>query len=343
MSGNGRKKGSALRGALIGFGSAALHAHLPCYERTERFSIEAVVEPDAGRAEQARRYLRSASIYDRLEPLLEEDRLDFVDICAPSHTHAELVERALGAGLHVLCEKPLVTSFESLKRIEAAHPAGCVLFTVNNWKHAPLWLSAEDIIRQEMHGGVRSVFLSVRRTPASGGGLTDWRRAGLGHGGILLDHGWHQLYLLHSIVNDLPVQVSAVMSFNGSTDEIADLTIRFSSVEARLHLSWRADARSNHGEIAGDHGRILINDDHLIFLPRNNGGMRHDFDEALSGGSHHPRWMERVFDDFYSEIIDEGVRGRNLDEARWCARLIDLAYKSGREGSHCIRVDDGAP
>ena len=44
-----------------------------------------------------------------LDDLLAVETLDFVDICTPPGSHAALIEQALDARLHVLCEKPLVT------------------------------------------------------------------------------------------------------------------------------------------------------------------------------------------------------------------------------------------
>ena len=341
---NEGRKDRVLRGAIVGFGNAAVHAHLPAWQRSDRFAIDAVVEPDLQRAHVAKGLLAAASVYDSMEPLFARGDLDFVDICTPSYSHAALIERALGAGLHVLCEKPLVTSIESLKRIEAVKPENAVLFTVNNWKHAPLWIRTQELVRNGRLGSMQSVFLSVLRPPNSGGGSSDWRRnAETAGGGILLDHGWHQLYLVRSVMDRLPVAVSAEMVYAGSIEELVDLSIRFHEGEARLHLTWRASSRQNRGELVGDIGRIQINDDHLIALTEARAETRHDFAEPLSGGSHHAAWMEKVIDDFYEEIVDESTRGANLEEARWCARLIHCAYLSSREGSRYVRVDDFAP
>jgi predicted dehydrogenase len=336
-----RQKGGVLRGALIGFGNAALHAHLPAWQRNHRFRIEAVVEPDPERARLARELIPGASVYADIESAVARGDLDFVDICTPSYSHADLTEKAFRAGLHVLCEKPLVTSIESLKRIEAVMPSGSVLFTVNNWKYAPLWIKTRELLSEKGLGSIRSVSLAVLRPPNSGGGISDWRRrAETAGGGILLDHGWHQLYLIRSVINESPIAISAKMDYAGGIEETVDLVIRFHAGEAKLHLTWRASSRHNEGSIEGESWRILINDDHLVALTSEPTKTRHDFDEALSGGSHHPAWMEKVIEDFHREILDETIRGANLAEARWCARLIDCAYQSGREGSRDIRIDD---
>ncbi len=299
------------------------------------------MEPDPERARLARDALPKTSLYADMDEAITRGDLDFVDICTPSSSHAALAEKALRAGLHVLCEKPLVTSVESLERVEAAKESGCVLFTVNNWRYAPLWVKTRELLLGRGLGPVRSVSLSVLRPPNSGGGNSDWRRrletAG---GGILLDHGWHQLYLVRSVMNRNPLSVSAQMEYAGGLEETVDLLIRFLTGEARLRLTWRASSRQNQGEIEGENGKIVIKDDHLITVTNAQVEVRHDFEEALSAGSHHPAWMEKVIEDFWKEILYDTIRGANLAEARWCARLIDSAYQSSREGSRDVRVAD---
>ena len=120
--GDEEKRSRVLRGAIVGFGNAALHAHLPVLQHSNQFRIDAVVEPDAQRAARAKELLPQASIYDDIMPLIARGGIDFVDICTPSYLHADLIEKSFSAGFHVLCEKPLVTSLESLVRIESVKP-----------------------------------------------------------------------------------------------------------------------------------------------------------------------------------------------------------------------------
>ncbi len=328
-----------LRGALIGFGNVAVRAHLPIWEGSDRFRIVAVVEPDSERASMAAQLLPHADVYGDTDPLFLRADIDFVDICSPSGFHEELVETACRAGLHVFCEKPLTTSPEGLGRIDAANASGRVVFTVNNWKHAPIWVKTAQLLSEGRIGSIESVSLSVLRPPNSGGGLSDWRRrresAG---GGILLDHGWHHLYVIRSMMNEVPEAVAARMKYAGDIEETVDMAIRFRSAEAHVFLTWLGTSRRNHGSIRGDRGEILIEDDHLILLT-NGPAIRYQFSEALSRASHHPAWMHKVVGDFRREILDEEARGENLAEARWCSLVTHLAYQSSREGGTPIPVD----
>jgi predicted dehydrogenase len=338
---------AALRGAMVGFGNAALHAHLPVWSRSPRFRIDAVVEPDPERAAIARDRLPAAGLYPSLEAMLAAVEPDFVDICTPPCSHPGLVLAALQAGAHVICEKPLATSTERLNEIRrSAERAGRVVFTVNNWKYAPLWLKAAELVRDNRIGAVQRVCLDVLRCSSSGGGASGWRTcAELSGGGILIDHGWHTLYLLLALFPGPPRSVAARLAAPpaaGEVEETADLLVRFEQAEARVHLTWQAPQRRNGGEIQGEFGTIRIGDDHLLLHARGAAAVRYEFAEALSAGSHHTEWMEPVVAEFEREIREPSRRGANLKEACWCARLIDSAYRSGRGSADPVAIE-GVP
>src|SRR5947209_7560013 len=48
--------------------------------------------------------------YQHLDELLRDPDIDLVDVCTPTHLHAPTALAALGAGKHVLVEKPIVLS-----------------------------------------------------------------------------------------------------------------------------------------------------------------------------------------------------------------------------------------
>jgi predicted dehydrogenase len=323
-----------LQGAIVGFGNVALNAHVPVLSRDPRFRIAAVVEPDPIRAAIAHRRLPEATLVPSLDAARGECKLDFVDICTPPAAHPALVLQAVSAGLHVLCEKPLTLSLERLREIrQAALDADRVVFTVNNWKHAPLWRRATDLVREKRIGAVRSVRLEVLRCSSAGGGASGWRScAELAGGGILVDHGWHALYLLMALFPGPPQSVACRLGTPpaGGVEETADLVLGFEDAQAQVHLTWRADQRRNGGEIVGELGTIHIGDGHLVLQSRSAAPLRWEFPQALSAGSHHTDWMGAVVDEFAGEILNPGRRGANLTEACWCGRLIDLAYRCGR-------------
>ncbi|WP_306317088.1 MULTISPECIES: Gfo/Idh/MocA family protein [unclassified Streptomyces] len=77
--------------------------------------------------------------YGDFEDLLADADVDVVHICTPNRTHAAYAERALAAGKHVVCEKPLATSVADAERLtHAAERAGTVAAVPFVYRYHPL-------------------------------------------------------------------------------------------------------------------------------------------------------------------------------------------------------------
>jgi predicted dehydrogenase len=77
--------------------------------------------------------------YADLEELLADDSVDVVHICTPNRTHAEYAERALAAGKHVVCEKPLAVTAAEAERLSAcAERSGLVATVPFVYRYHPL-------------------------------------------------------------------------------------------------------------------------------------------------------------------------------------------------------------
>ncbi len=334
-NGNGKLKKikKPLRGAIVGFGNVAHYAHLPVWKEFDDFEITAVADCNDGRCSVAKEAIPGVRVYKDFMEMLQREDLDFVDICTPPKYHAEMVKMACMAGKHVFCEKPLTTRWEELEDIyRILEKSDSIVFTVNNWKYAPIFAKARELIRKGTIGPVKEVKIFVLRPSKSGGGCFDWRKdPEIAGGGILIDHGWHNLYLVLSLVGENPCSLRARLDFPDDSrcgvEDNVKLCIDFPNSEAKLYLTWRAKKRRNVGTIVGEKGSILIKDDHLIV--KNNGNSeRFDFGEALSGGSHHLEWMYPVVEEFKAALENREEWTKNFTEAQWCARLINLAYTS---------------
>lgn len=64
--------------------------------------------------------LNGAAAYAELDELLADERIDLVDICLPPSLHADAAIRALRAGKHVFCEKPMALTLADCRRMVAA-------------------------------------------------------------------------------------------------------------------------------------------------------------------------------------------------------------------------------
>jgi predicted dehydrogenase len=81
--------------------------------------LAAVADRDAESAAAAATRLLANRAASSAEELVEADDVDVVHICTPNHLHAPLAERAMAAGKHVICEKPLSTDVDSARKLAA--------------------------------------------------------------------------------------------------------------------------------------------------------------------------------------------------------------------------------
>ncbi len=108
-----------LRVAVVGLGVGV--QHVQAYgARPDLFEIAALCDLDAGRmAGIGAEYGITRQVAD-FGQLLADGGLDVVNICTPPNTHFDLITRALAAGVHVVCEKPLVGSLADCDRLAVA-------------------------------------------------------------------------------------------------------------------------------------------------------------------------------------------------------------------------------
>ncbi len=342
------RRGRAIRGAIVGFGNVAVEGHLPAWKADQRFSILAVCDPDESRLARAPALLPDAHPHASLDELLDQERLDFVDVATPPASHPAVVTAALARRLHVLCEKPLALHPDDCRRIRsAATAARAVVFTVHNWKYAPLFRTLKRVLRRGEIGPVKQLQLETLRVepPGSAAGGAPWRLdPALAGGGILVDHGWHACSLALYLLDTQPAAVSARTAQHrfttGTVEDTANCTIEFPGTSVEIFLTWAASERCNRGRIVGEHGTIEIADRQLIVAAEGREPTVTPFAQALSAGSYHPDWFAAMLDDFHEELVDPRARGANFREAETCCRLIELCYRSSAAGGVRLPFDE---
>jgi predicted dehydrogenase len=320
---------------MVGFGNVAVQGHLPAWERDKHFDIVAVCDPDDARMRVAAELLPQARRYASADELLQNERLDFVDVATPPATHTPLVLDAVARQLNVLCEKPLALRSDDTNRMRAAASASrVVVFTAHNWKSAPIIRTAKRLLRRGEIGAVRKVEITTDRTaPPGGEGDAAWRLdpAAAG-GGILVDHGWHAFYLGLHFIDAEPTAVSARTErrrfVESGVEDTAACSVELGAATLDIQLTWAADARRNRIVVEGVNGSVDIDDRRLVVRAGERPPQETAFAQPLSAGSYHPDWFAGMLDEFREELNEPAVRGSNFREAERCCRLLELAYAS---------------
>ena len=332
-----------MRGAILGAGNVAVHGHLPGWMARADVEIVAAADPRPAGREAFSRLLPGARWYGSAEELLAGGRLDFADICSPPAMHAGLIRACLERGVHVLCEKPLVLSREELDPLAAmARGKGLALATVHNWRNAPILAAAQDAIERGVLGEVRSCrWETLRQRPAAAAseGEVNWRvDPAIAGGGVLMDHGWHALYVVCGWLPERPARVSGRLSTRKhrefALEDTAEIALETAGgARAEILLTWAAEERRNRVDVAGTRGTLRIDGNMLECL-----GERLEFSQSLSEGSQHPEWFAPVADQFLEEVRSGGGPRESLEEAFVCLDAIEGARESNTRGGEAVTL-----
>ncbi|CAN5622033.1 hypothetical protein BH11ARM2_BH11ARM2_20330 [soil metagenome] len=142
-----------------------------------------------------------------VDALLARRDIDIVHLATPPFTHRELVERAIKAGKHVLCEKPLATNtVDGSAMIEMAKERDLLLAVNLIMRYNPLLAAVKSIIDRDLLGRpIRATFENYAtdyKLPP-----THWFWDPEKSGGIFVEHGIHFFDLFEWLFG--PVEVLA--------------------------------------------------------------------------------------------------------------------------------------
>jgi D-xylose 1-dehydrogenase (NADP+, D-xylono-1,5-lactone-forming) len=123
-----------------------------------RSELLAVASRDAGRARAYAAERRIPRAYGSYEELLADRDIGAVYVSLPNSLHAEWTIKALQAGKHVLCEKPMTVRLEELDRVEqAAARAGRTVFEAFMYLHHPQIRRLRELVASGAIGAVQLV------------------------------------------------------------------------------------------------------------------------------------------------------------------------------------------
>lgn len=143
--------------------------------------------------EERREYARSRDVhvYNGLEDLLGDETVDMVLIATPNDLHKPLAIQAMGAGKHVISEKPITLSSADLQEmIDASEQTGKFLCVHQNRRWDEDFLTVKEILKE---GKLGQVFRIESRVQGAHGIPGDWRQEPEHGGGMILDWGVHLL------------------------------------------------------------------------------------------------------------------------------------------------------
>ncbi len=205
-----------MRWAIVGLGSFAIGQVIPGFDDAKSSRITALVSGNAEKAAKIAAPLGQPKIYnyENFDSIANDPEIDCVYIVLPVGLHAEYTIRALKAGKHVLCEKPMAsTSAECVAMIAAAKAAKRQLGVAYRVHFEPTNVEALRRIKAGEIGTMRHVSGDAGFNANPEFPPHKWRLTkALGGGGSMYDIGVYALNGSLMMMDEMPIETSAVYS-----------------------------------------------------------------------------------------------------------------------------------
>ena len=339
-----------LKIGIIGCGQITQVRHAPEYSENPACRIMGWydVKPENAQA-MADQY--GGKVMPSVQALLDMG-LDAVSVCVANRAHAEVTIAALNAGCHVLCEKPMATTLEECEAMLAAsRKAGKRLMLGHNQRLAPAHVEARRLIETGELGRP----LAFHTTFAHPGpeGWTGLRDSWFFHRnqaafGVLADLGIHKTDLIHYLLGERIVKVSAMMGAvhktypDGRPVDVDDNAICLyqlhSGAMGHMHVSWtNYGVEENSTRLYFEKGVMRLMDDpeYALIVERGSndatrlklGGLTSNEDQT-SG----KRENTGVIDAFVNGVQTGAPTVLDAEETIAAMRVVFQAIESARRG-----------
>ncbi len=305
---------------------------IPALQKSTHNHVMAICSRDLQSARKVADNLAIERAYGSYEELLADPEIEAIYNPLPNHLHVDWSIKALQAGKHVLCEKPLgLNTADAQRLVDAAraHPQLRVMEAFM-YRFHPQWQLAKQLIDEGRIGtlhNVHSHFSYNNREPDNIRNKVDMG------GGALLDIGCYSVSLSRWLFNEEPAQVLGQITPMAG-EEVDCLTsglLEFSKGSASFTAATKIESRQ-YVEAIGDEGSLYLerpfyNDDsepvQRIYITRNR------IQEVIEvPDTNH---YSAMGDAFALSIFNNTPVPTSLDDAIANMRTIDALFKSAAE------------
>jgi glucose-fructose oxidoreductase len=236
--------------ALVGLGSLAINQLMPAFARCRHAKLVGLV---SGRPEKAKHLAQVYGVdpkniytYETYDRLADNPAIDVIYVVLPNNMHAEFTIRALKAGKHVLCEKPMANTPEECERmIAAAKAASRKLMIGYRLRYEPYNQALIAYARESSDAGPTRVILADAGFNI--GDPTQWRlRKQMAGGGSLMDIGIYALNAARYLSGEEPVAVNAMMHSTPNDPRFAEVEENI-TFQLRFPSGVLANCTSSYG------------------------------------------------------------------------------------------------
>jgi predicted dehydrogenase len=329
----GRKSGAAgeedamadgmIRWGILGAAKIAREFVCPAIHTSVRGTVAAVASRDPGRAE-ALAGVFGARVFADYDAMLADPGIDAVYIPLHNAAHLEWTLKALEAGKHVLCEKPIALRAEEIDTIIAARDRSG-RFAAEGFMvtHHPQWRCVQDLVAKQAVGRLRHVQAAFSFNNPDP--LNVRNQAAL-RGGALRDIGVYPCVATRFVTGAEPTRATSEIVWDNGIDATARAWADFPDFGMDFYVSMRMGARQQV-TFHGDEGWITV---HAPFNAQTYGPVaveirdregkvrRESFDGA--------RQYLLQADAFHATVLDGAPYACPLEFSRGNQVMIDMIY-----------------
>jgi len=305
---------------------------IPAMLEADNCVVTAIASRDAKKARKVAKRFGVPLSFGSYEELLASDEIDGVYIPLPTSQHVDWTMKAIEAGKHVLCEKPISLKAEQIKPLIKARNKHKVLvseaFMVT---YHPQWLKVRELIKKGSIGKLRQVQASFAYHNLDAKNMRN--RVELG-GGALPDIGVYPIVATRFATGAEPQKVLASVEFDKKfkTDCFASAQVKFKTFDMSFYVSTQMALRQSI-LFHGDKGFIELNAPFNSNLYEGSEVRLHNVDHS----------EDRVYRytginqyQYQVEAFARAVAGRkqelfSLESSHANQRVIDAIYESAKK------------
>jgi predicted dehydrogenase len=311
-------------------GNASINeATIPAMLATPGCELVALASRSLKRAQEAAARYDIPHVFDDYAALLDSGLIDAVYIPLPNSLHVDWCLRAMQAGLHVLCEKPLAVTLDDAMRVaKAAEETGRTVIEGYMFRHHPIYDTLLALIAAGRIGRVKQIradFAFMLDEPDSIVASVE-----LG-GGALLDIGGYPVQVARLVMGREPLAAMAVARFDGVDRSISGVLTFADGVQAQVSASIER-AEYHRVEIHGETGSLVLEQPWKPGLTSGEIRLeRHDeLPELIEtpGGNAYTVQMG----DFVNALLADRAPRFGLDDALKTAAVMDALLLSAKTG-----------
>jgi predicted dehydrogenase len=246
-----------LRWGVLGAARIAVAKVVPAMQRGRFCEVVALASRDRAKGEAAARALGIARVHGSYEELLADPEVDAVYNPLPNHLHVPWSIRALEAGKHVLCEKPIGLSVAEVEELRQARDrTGKQVQEAFMVRTHPQWLGVRQRVREGRIGTLRAVmsfFSYFNEDPANIRNVAQYG------GGGLLDIGCYPITIARFLFEAEPKRVAGCLELDPrfGTDRLASAVMEFEVGQSVFTCGTQA-VPYQRVQVIGTRGRIEV-------------------------------------------------------------------------------------